>query len=89
MVAVPGIEPPPLIDVDTADFEKEVDTGLPIPPHQMAAGSVRVADPDDLEVEEVPDDGSFEIDVDVAAEHELDAFIEGRKRPSHLDFDDD
>jgi arsenite methyltransferase len=89
MVAVPGIEPPPLIDVDTADFEKEVDTGLPIPPHKMAAGSVRVADPDDLEVEEVPDDGSFEIDVDVAAEHELDAFIEGRKRPSHLDFDDD
>jgi ubiquinone/menaquinone biosynthesis C-methylase UbiE len=86
--AVMPIEPPPLLD-DTSDFEKEADTGLPLPPQQIAAGSVRVADPDDLEVEEVPDDGSFEIDVDVAAEHDLDAFIEGKKRPSHLDFDDD
>jgi ubiquinone/menaquinone biosynthesis C-methylase UbiE len=73
------------IDVDDDD----VDTGLPIPPHKIAAGSVRVADPEDLEIEEVPDDGSFEIVLDASAEQELDAFIEGKKRPSHLDgFDD-
>jgi hypothetical protein len=71
---------------DTDD--DDVDTGLPLPPHKIAAGSVRVADPEDLEVEEVPDDGSFEISLDVSAEQELDAFIEGKKRPSHLDPSD-
>ncbi len=67
------------------DIDDDVDTGLPLPPHKIAAGSVRVADPEDLEVEEVPDDGSFEVQLDVSAEAELDAFIEGKKRPSHLD----
>lgn len=80
-----AIEPDilPAIEGDS-DFD-DLDTGLPRPPHEIAAGSVRVADPDDLEVEEVEDDGSFEIDVDVSAEHDLDAFIEGKKRPTHLD----
>jgi len=71
---------------DTDD--DDIDTGLPRPPHKIAAGSVRVADPEDLEVEEVPDDGSFEVDLDVSAEQELDAFIDGKKRPSHLDPSD-
>ncbi|MBA2542238.1 MAG: methyltransferase domain-containing protein [Deltaproteobacteria bacterium] len=70
---------------DETDDDDDVDTGLPLPPHKIAAGSVRVADPEDLEVEEVPDDGSFEVQLDVSAEADLDAFIEGRKRPSHLD----
>ncbi|MBL0217917.1 MAG: methyltransferase domain-containing protein [Myxococcales bacterium] len=77
------------IDIeDDTGFEDDIDTGLPAPPHQIAAGSVQMADPDDLEVEEIAagDDGSdFEIDVDSQAEHELDAFIEGKKRPPHLD----
>ena len=65
--------------------DDEIDTGLPLPPHKIAAGSVRVDDPEDLEVEEVADDGSFEVQLDVAAEADLDAFIEGKKRPSHLE----
>jgi ubiquinone/menaquinone biosynthesis C-methylase UbiE len=83
-------EPPMTLALDTdsisydTEFE-DIDTGLPLPPHKIAAGSVRVADPDDLEVEEVEDDGSFEVDVDVSAEAALDAFIEGKKRPTHLD----
>jgi len=73
-------------ELDTDD--DDIDTGLPLPPHKIAAGSVRVSEPEDLEVEEVPDDGSFEIDLDINAEEELDAFIEGKLRPSHLDLDD-
>jgi ubiquinone/menaquinone biosynthesis C-methylase UbiE len=71
-------------DHNDTDDDDDIDTGLPLPPHKIAAGSVRVADPEDLEVEEVPDDGSFDIVMDVSAEQELDAFIEGKKRPSHL-----
>lgn len=75
---------------DDAEFEEDIDTGLPLPPHQIAAGSVQMADPDDLQVEEIADleddDGEdFEIDVDPVAEADLDAFIEGKKRPHHLD----
>lgn len=80
-VPVP-MQMPQLEDDDGFD---DIDTGLPLPPHKIAAGSVRVADPDDFEVEEIEDDGNFEIDVDVSAEHALDAFIEGKKRPTHLD----
>jgi ubiquinone/menaquinone biosynthesis C-methylase UbiE len=62
--------------------EDEEDTGLPL---RIAAGSVQMADPDDLEVEEIlpGDPGDFEIDLE--AEQELEAFIEGAKRPHHLD----
>jgi len=81
--------PPPALEIEIGDayddIDEEIDTGLPIPPHKIAAGSVRVADPEDLEVEEVPDDGSFDVQLDASAEAELDAFIEGKKRPSHLD----
>ncbi len=81
----PAIEIESYDDIDLDDDDDDIDTGLPLPPHKIAAGSVRVADPEDLEIEEVPDDGSFEVQLDVNAEAELDAFIEGRKRPSHLD----
>jgi len=72
---------------DDTGFEDDVDTGLPLPPNQIAAGSVQMADPDDLQVEEIEegDANDFEIDIDSQAEHDLDAFIEGKKRPQHLD----
>ncbi|HUJ63727.1 MAG TPA: methyltransferase domain-containing protein [Kofleriaceae bacterium] len=73
--------------IDTDD--DEIDTGLPLPPHKIAAGSVRLADVaelGDVEVEELDaGDSGDAIDVDSPEEHALDAFIEGRKRPSHLD----
>ncbi len=83
--------PPPEISIEIGDgyediTDDEIDTGLPLPPHKIAAGSVRLDDPEDLEVEEVADDGSFEIQLDVSAEADLDAFIEGKKRPSHLNL---
>jgi len=75
----------PEID-DSSPFD-EVDTDLPRRPEQIAAGSVQMADPDDLEVEEIQagDTGDFELEPDAMAEQELDAFIEGKKRPHHLD----
>ncbi len=91
--------PAPLAEIDLDELDEtgrpnvdmdDIDTGLPIPPNRMAAGSVQMADPDDLEVEEIAegDANDFDIDVDSQAEQELDAFIEGRKRPSHLDETD-
>jgi ubiquinone/menaquinone biosynthesis C-methylase UbiE len=76
------------IELDSSDdtpFD-DVDTGLPRPPHQIAAGSVQLSDPDDLEVEELDGGGADVVfDENSIEEQELDAFIEGRKRPSHLD----
>jgi len=72
--------------------EQSLDTDLPMPPHLIAAGSVRVDDADSLEVEELStlDAEPIEpIDEDSIEEQELDAFIEGKKRPSHLDVDED
>jgi ubiquinone/menaquinone biosynthesis C-methylase UbiE len=77
-----------MLDVDATDDFEHVDTGIPRPPHEIAAGSVRVADPDDLDVvEELLDDELYEpsYELDESAEHELDAFIEGKRRPPHLD----
>jgi ubiquinone/menaquinone biosynthesis C-methylase UbiE len=54
---------------------------LPVRPHQIAAGS---SGDFDVEVEAVDADL---IDEDSLEEQELDAFIEGKKRPSHLDDD--
>jgi ubiquinone/menaquinone biosynthesis C-methylase UbiE len=67
--------------------DDEVDTGLPRPPEQIALGSVQLDDADSLEVEEVSaaDDDDVVIDEESFEEHELDAFIEGKKRPSHLE----
>ncbi len=67
--------------VDDDDIDDEEDTDLPLP-NKIAAGSVKMADPDDLEVEEVED---YELDEASMAEQDLDAFIEGKKRPPHLD----
>ncbi|MDQ3333671.1 MAG: methyltransferase domain-containing protein [Myxococcota bacterium] len=85
-IELPHIE----ISMDDEDaFEDEADTGLPLPPNKIAVGSVRMNDPDDLEVVEVaPESLDFDIDESIP-EEQLDAFIEGAKRPSHLDdFDD-
>jgi ubiquinone/menaquinone biosynthesis C-methylase UbiE len=64
----------------------DVDTGLPRPPHQIALGSVQLDDADSLEVEEVSAaDDDVVIDEESVEEQELDAFIDGKKRPSHLE----
>lgn len=52
----------------------------PVRPEKIATGSVRVAE-DSGKIEEVSD---FELEEDSQAEQELDAFIEGKKRPPHL-----
>jgi ubiquinone/menaquinone biosynthesis C-methylase UbiE len=67
------------LDLDAPSVEEldEMDTDLPRRPHKMAAGSVRV---DEISEDDVIDEESRE-------EQELDAFIEGKKRPSHLDED--
>jgi hypothetical protein len=65
------LDGPPVIDME------EQDTDLPRRPFKMAAGSVRV---DEISEEDL-------IDEESQAEAQLDAFIEGKKRPSHLDED--
>jgi ubiquinone/menaquinone biosynthesis C-methylase UbiE len=73
--------------------DDELDTDLPPPPHQIADGSIRLDDAEGLVVDEIAADHEADdvetIDVASAEEQELDAFIEGKKRPSHLDGDDD
>ena len=81
------------VAVTAPDEFDEADTDLPMRPDRIAAGSVLLSDPDDLDViedvEADPDDNADEddgsIEIDVEAEQELDAFIEGKKRPPHLD----
>jgi arsenite methyltransferase len=81
-IELPSIE----ITEDDDAFEDEVDTGLPLPPNKMAVGSVRVSDPDEFDV--VAESIDFDME-DSIPEERLDAFVEGAKRPSHLDdFDD-
>jgi ubiquinone/menaquinone biosynthesis C-methylase UbiE len=67
------------LDLDAPSVEEldEIDTDLPRRPFKMAAGSVRV---DEVAEEDV-------IEEEASEEHDLDAFIEGKKRPSHLDED--
>ncbi|MDX2088749.1 MAG: methyltransferase domain-containing protein [Kofleriaceae bacterium] len=72
------------VENDTSDGEEELDADL-MPPHRMAAGSVQMADPEDLQVEELDPD----MDTVSSGEQELEAFIEGAKRPPHLDDLDD
>ena len=73
-----------MADIASSFEDDEEDTGLPM---RLATGSVQMADPDDLEVEEIlpGDPGDFDLDVGSQAEQELEAFIEGAKRPHHLD----
>ncbi len=82
------------LDLDGPSVEEldEMDTDLPRRPINLAAGSVRV---DEKRVEDDAgyDDHDEDVDeddvIDEASpeEHDLDAFIEGKKRPSHLDED--
>jgi ubiquinone/menaquinone biosynthesis C-methylase UbiE len=55
------------------DFD-EIDTGLPLPPRNMAAGSVA----DEIGESDV-------IEEQISIDQELDAFIDGKQRPPHLD----
>jgi len=70
------------LDDEIPRDEDEIDTGLPMPPHKIAAGSVRVSDVDELDIVEDTEDA---IDEGSPEEQDLDAFIEGKKRPSYLD----
>ncbi|MBA3540290.1 MAG: methyltransferase domain-containing protein [Deltaproteobacteria bacterium] len=69
--------------LDSAQFDA-VDPGLPAPPNKIAAGSVA----SDFQVE-IVDDDDFELDDSSVEEQDLDAFIDGKKRPAHLGLDDE
>jgi ubiquinone/menaquinone biosynthesis C-methylase UbiE len=73
-----------LVAFDTQDDSPfdDIDTGVPWPPQDIATGSVRALD-GDADIEELAS-GEFSLDEDSAAEQELDAFIDGRRRPRHL-----
>jgi ubiquinone/menaquinone biosynthesis C-methylase UbiE len=77
------------VDVELEDVTDESDTDLPRPPHKIAAGSVRLGDlgeVGELEVEEISSsDADVMMDDASPEEQDLDAFIEGKKRPAHLD----
>jgi ubiquinone/menaquinone biosynthesis C-methylase UbiE len=77
------------VEIDIDEVTDDEDTDLPRPPHQIAVGSVRLDDHgDDLEVEEISaHDADVIMDIGSREEQELDAFIEGKRRPSHLDGD--
>ncbi|HSR96868.1 MAG TPA: hypothetical protein VLM79_07460, partial [Kofleriaceae bacterium] len=75
-------------DTEADSSFDDLETGCPWPPDDMADGSVRVP-PDDpaLAAPASPDGGDAGdavLDEDSAAEQELDAFIDGKKRPHHL-----
>ncbi len=76
------------VQIDDVPYDVDDDDDDVIdPPAQIAAGSVRLSDVEDLEVEEIAPSSDDEIDVideNSPEEQELEAFIEGRKRPSHL-----
>jgi len=71
--------PPPQAEDTTLPFEPAAPE-LPAPPVKIAAGSYRVSE-DSGRIEELAD---FELEEDAPVEQALDAFIEGKKRPSHL-----
>jgi ubiquinone/menaquinone biosynthesis C-methylase UbiE len=78
-----------LDDDDGFDVALDTADALPPPPVVLAAGTVKLSDPDELEVEELADheaevDDGFEID-HRTIDAELDAFVDGRPRPDHLD----
>jgi ubiquinone/menaquinone biosynthesis C-methylase UbiE len=73
-------------EVELEDVTEESDTDLPRAPHQIAVGSVRLGEIGELEVEEISSsDADVVMDGESLEEQELDAFIEGAKRPAHLD----
>ena len=61
------------LDDGLEDFD-EIDTGLPMPPRNMATGSVA----DEIGEGDV-------IEEQISIDQELDAFIDGKQRPAHLD----
>ncbi len=72
----------------TDDEDDDEDTGLPAVPGNIAMGSVKLDDAEELDVAELvedEDEDADSVEIDVEAESELDAFIEGKKRPPHLD----
>jgi ubiquinone/menaquinone biosynthesis C-methylase UbiE len=73
----------PLMD-DTSPYTRQ-GAEMPARPEKIATGSVQMAEPEDLDIIEEPAGADGElIDGDSEAERELDAFIEGKKRPPHL-----
>jgi ubiquinone/menaquinone biosynthesis C-methylase UbiE len=83
------------LTLDTGDtpFDEDHDTDMPARPKKIAAGSVHAARPerdeheeplDELDLEDLDTAGAEPIDESSLEEQELDAFIEGKKRPPHL-----
>ena len=86
-VAAPAPDPsePVSLQEETSPFLRQGDD-LPELPGQMATGSVQLLDSADLLIEEVSEAGVELVgEEDVQEEPELDAFIDGRPRPPHLD----
>ena len=75
--------PVPLSDADDDSPFDHIETGLPWPPQDVAEGSVGNRDSDEPSLDELAS-GEYSLDEDSRAEQELDAFIDGKKRPSHL-----
>jgi ubiquinone/menaquinone biosynthesis C-methylase UbiE len=79
-------EPETELDLDDLGFDDDAVTGFPAPPEEIAVGSVRLGDVGDLLVEELDaGDEGVVIDEEAPEDAELDAFTEGKQRPSHLD----
>ena len=64
-------------------LERDEPERLPPPPSAMADGTVSVADMDAAGVQELPPDDDARHVVD-SVDVELDAFVDGRRRPKHL-----
>ncbi len=76
-------------DVSTGRVELVDSEELPMPPAEMASGTVRTSELDIMEIEEMAaPTGEFDPLADgVDADVPLDAFVEGKERPPHLDDD--
>src|ERR1041384_6502410 len=74
--------PVPLSDPDDDSPFDHIETGLPWPPQDIADGSVATGGPAEPSLDELAS-GEYSLDEDSRAEQELDAFIDGKKRPSH------
>src|SRR5450432_4082793 len=76
-------------DVSTGRVELVDSEELPMPPAEMASGTVRTAELDIMEIEELAaPTGEYDPLADgVDADIPLDAFVDGAARPPHLDED--
>ena len=75
--------PVPLSEPEDDSPFDHIETGLPWPPEDIADGSVASGDSGDAAIEELASD-EYSLDEEARAEQELDAFIDGRRRPGHL-----